>query len=173
MRKLTVLITGTVMLAMLAGVAGATHSPGKGPKQDLAAGTLHATVVDAAGVQTADIQLHINAKSGPLGEDAQGQMWIRVVTATQDIELRARVTCLNVVGNLATAAGLIERGGEAFPGMQTLVISVQDFGEPGGSGATPDTFNAQTLMGPPPATCPVQPTLLPATGGNVIVHDAQ
>jgi hypothetical protein len=172
MRKLTVVITGTIMLAMLAGVAGATHSPGKGPKQDMANGTLHATIDDGTG-QTADVQLHINAKSGPLGEDAQGQMWIRVATPTQDIELRARVSCLNVVGNLATAAGLIERGGEAFPGMQTLVISVQDFGEPGGSGATPDTFNAQTLMGPPPATCPVLPTILPATGGNVIVHDAQ
>jgi hypothetical protein len=43
MRKLVLLMTGTTMLAMLAGVAGATHSPGQGPKHDFAAGTLHGT----------------------------------------------------------------------------------------------------------------------------------
>jgi hypothetical protein len=168
MRKLTVLITGTAMLAILAGVAGATHSPGQGPKHDMAAGTLHSTIGDA------EVDVHVNAKSGPLGQNAQGKMFIRIHNpanlANPDIEVRADVTCLNVVGNLATAAGPIERTDPEFPpGFQTLIISVQDFGSPGGG--TPDRWSAQVQMTPPPTTCPTIPTFNDAEEGNVVVHD--
>jgi hypothetical protein len=172
MRKLTVLGAGIAMLAMLAGVAGATHSPGQGPKHDFAAGTLHGTVQFGGADATVDI--HVNAKSGPLGQNAQGQMFVRISSPTQpEVELRGEVTCLNVVGNLATAGGRLERA-ENFPGgFQTLIVSVQDFGEPGGGPTTPDTFNAQVELTPPPTTCPVLPAAFPSTEGNVVVHDAQ
>jgi hypothetical protein len=99
-------------------------------------------------------------------------MFVRIISPTQpEVEIRAEVTCLNVVGNLATAGGRIERA-ENFPGFQTLIVSVQDFGEPGGGPTTPDTFNAQALMTPPPTTCPVLPATFPATHGNIVVHDA-
>jgi hypothetical protein len=162
-------MTVAVTLAALAGGASATHSGGEGPKHDFAAGTLQTDtgndVVNRA---------HVNAKSGPSGEDAQGQIFFSSRSPLVSSDIRADVTCLRVIGNVAIAGGPIRRAEGLPPNFQTMFVIVQDFGEPGNDPATPDRWSVAVSTGPAPAICPLLeiPPLAPATEGNVVVHDA-
>ena len=154
----------TVALA----IAGPGVVAAQGPRVDLVAGTAQFT--DGL---VADTEWHVNAKSGPMGENPQGHFFVRLESAILlNLDFRGRVTCLNVTGNVAVIGGEItaSRTPDAVVG-QGILIEVTDNGE--GNDDPPDTFNgAFTLI--PPQICPPAPLFpgAPATQGNFVVHDA-
>lgn len=166
-------IAGATALACLAlpAAAAATHSGGQGPKQDFAQGTGHADLPQFGQIGT----FHVNAKSGPGGEDARGHVRLEILrNGALQAELRGRVTCLNVAGNRAVVGAEIERGEAA--GIPDIVGTgaIFEFEDNGsGSDAPPDRSNAG-LVGTPPEVCPPPPVVavLPFGQGNFVVHDA-
>src|SRR5688572_666896 len=104
-------------LALAVNAASATHSNGQGPKQDLAAGTGQ---TDSFGIE---IKVHVNAQSGPSGEDPRGHFSYQAVDPFSDFAISGRVTCLNVAGNLAAVGGVVERSNEpGFPAGEGVLL---------------------------------------------------
>jgi hypothetical protein len=162
-------LVATLTLALLAALAlavspaNATHSNGQGPQMDLAAGTGQ---LDAAGLA---LKAHVNAMSGPSGENPQGDFYLEAATSSfpTPFHVRGGVTCLNVVGNRATVGGVIERSDNpAFPEGSGIFLFIRDDDEGVGDGIGAST-NAV-----PPQTCQFLEPGLPNTQGNFIVHDA-
>ncbi len=112
-----------------------------------------------------DAQVHINAQSGPNGEDARGRF-----TLTQGaLTVEGEISCLNVAGNAALAGGTIVSSNDPFwvvgRGFYQLTI---DNGSPGTSDASQTFF----LLAPP-AACPAPGAGgFTLTSGNYTVHDA-
>jgi hypothetical protein len=161
-------LTLTLTVAFLIGVVQAAAGQPRGPKMDLVAGTGQLQ----AEPSIADTEWHVNAKSGPSGEDPQGTFFVRLEgTFLLDLNIRGRVTCLTVVGNMAVLGAEItsSRGTTEVPG-QGMLIQITDNGE--GNDDPPDTFNGVfTVI--PPQICPA-PFLVgaPITQGNFIVRAA-
>jgi hypothetical protein len=159
-RFLFVLATATAAAAVTPGFAVATHSTGTEPNHDQ---------VDGTGRLGAPFftQVHVNATSGPLGEDAQGEYYVDKDLFGRDF--RGQVTCLNVFGNLAVVGALIERSDSPtlFPVGWFVTIVVEDMGEP----ADGDGVNFGPAQ-PFPVSCvfPFGPLVMEQ--GNFIVHDA-
>lgn len=113
-------------------------------------------------------QIHLNARSGPLGEDPRGHFFVRAVFP--DADVRGSISCLTVVGNTASVGLEIERSRTpAFPEGSGLLLFVADNGEPGDD----DSFNG-FFTPTPPQVCPPP---FPQSGaglfqGNYVVHDA-
>ena len=191
MRRFSVkrLIAGSVLtlpaLAATAVVAVASHSDGNGPKQDFATGTGHRYVIGPPflppGVETRTI-MHVNAHSGPGGEDARGRFFVKreasaLVPDRPDLDFSGRVTCMTVVGNRAVVGGVIthDKLGPVHPlspleGRGYLGVYIDNDQVDGGLF---DRSNSFPLQDPPGPVCP--PFTAP-TGefqtGNFIVHDA-
>jgi hypothetical protein len=167
MKKLLAALTLALLVSVALGasVASATHSNGAGPKNDFVTGT------GQFSPETVDQQVHVNAKSGPSGEDPQGYFF---VTGTSDqgqpIDFRVRVTCLFVNGNIATVGGEIERSRtSAVPVGAGFVLFIRDSGEPGDG----DVFAGGDVSTPPETCPPLVPTMpQPINQGNFVVHDA-
>jgi hypothetical protein len=151
-------------LALAVNAASATHSNGQGPNQDLAAGTGQ---VAAVGL---DFKVHVDAKSGPMGEDPQGHFRLEAVQPFfgVDVDIRGQVTCLQVIDNRATIGGVIERSNDPrFPEGSGILIFVRDDDEGAGDGVS------MALLPSPPQTCEgFADPFRPNTQGNFIVHDA-
>jgi hypothetical protein len=168
MRRLfTSLALALLALLVAAGTASATHSDGAGPGQDLTVGT-GALDDPAAGVF---VKLHVNAKSGPFGEDPSGHLNFKGnPPGVPPIDIQADVTCLFVSGHDAVVGFVVTKSKagpfpEGFPGL----FAIHDGGEPG----TADRFEG--FPGFPDQLCaviPVGATNPPITQGNFIVHDA-
>ena len=166
MKRLLAALTLALLVSLALGlsVANATHSNGDGPNQDLVSGT------GQFSPETVDQEIHVNAKSGPSGEDPQGHFFIRGTTNQgQPIDVRGSVTCLNVNGNNATVVGEIERSRTAaFPKGAGIILIITDRGEPGDG----DGFSGG-VEPTPRETCPPPPFPVPPTSqGNYVVHDA-
>jgi hypothetical protein len=162
-------LVATLTLALLAALAlavspaNATHSNGQGPQMDLAAGTGQ---LDAAGLA---LKAHVNAMSGPSGENPQGDFYLEAAISSfpTPFHVRGGVTCLNVVGNRATVGGVIERSDHpAFPEGSGIFLFIRDDDEGVGDGIAAGQNAA------PPQTCQFLEPGLPNTQGNFIVHDA-
>jgi hypothetical protein len=166
MRRLVTSVTLALASLLVAAVpAGATHSNGKGPGHDLVAGT---GAVENL-VPPVFVKLHVNAKSGPFGTDPRGHVAFRGnPPPIGEIDIKGRVTCLNIVGNQAivgfevtkSKAGPVPEGGGG-------IFSILDMGEPG----TLDAFEGGPLP-QPPTVCPLFPATRTLTQGNFIVHDS-
>jgi hypothetical protein len=154
------LAAATLAVAATPGIAVATHSSGDDPNHDQ---------VDGTGRLGAPFftQVHVNATSGPSGEDAQGQYYIDKDVFGRDF--RGRVTCLTVIGNLAVVGAVIERSdfSTLFPVGYFVRIVVHDLGEPGDV----DGINFSEAN-PLPVSCVFPFATLPMQQGNFIVHDA-
>jgi hypothetical protein len=162
-----------VGLLAVAGSAGATHSGGAGPGNDLVAGT-GAIDTPVTPFGPIFVKLHVNAQSGPFGIDPRGNVVFRgnppigTPPSPVEIDIQGRVTCLNVFGNQAivgfevtkSKAGPVPEGGGG-------IFSILDNGEPG----TADAFEGGPLA-QPPTFCPPFPATRTITQGNFIVHDA-
>ena len=164
MKKLVATLTLALLAALALAVspAKATHSNGQGPQMDLAAGTGQ---LDAAGLA---LKAHVNAMSGPSGENPQGNFYLEAATSSTAFDVRGGVTCLNVVGNRATVGGVIERSDNPqFPEGSGIFLFIRDDDEGVGDGIAAGQNAA------PPQTCQefLEPGL-PNTQGNFIVHDA-
>lgn len=169
LRLARALLVGVATLALTAGVAGATHSDGTGPKDDFVNGTGNFE----GPLGTLDFLFHVNAKGGPSGEDPDGALWIKGVTALGEVNFQGSVTCLRVTGNRADVGGRVERSrtAAAVEG-QGFIFEFVDNGEPGSNPDqnAPDTFNG-ALLPLPPAICDFT-DLAPINRGNFVVHDA-
>lgn len=162
MKRLLMVLSLALLTSLVigAGVANATHSNGKGPEQDLVSGT--GQFED----ETTDQQIHVNAKSGPEGQDARGSILEKTTTAIEEISYKAKVTCLSVSGNKAVIGGEIVKSKTGETGF--VVVYVEDDGEPGkGSDRVERVFSATA------PTCEEEfPAAKTITKGNYIVHDA-
>ncbi len=157
-RIMSVLAVAILATVAFSGVALATHSNGNGPNKDFVTGSTRFPFLDA--------KVHINAMSGPSGEDPRGHFYINQESFAV---FRGTVTCLNVVGNRAMVGGEVERSSPGFPDEGTGFLQlIVDNGEPGDSDSS-----ETTLTEVPPTICPPPlPSGIPATRGNYVVHDA-
>jgi hypothetical protein len=145
-------------------IASANHSGGNGPDYDKVDGTVEDLFPST---------LHINAISNADGTEPRGHFWYELpaeAPGTIVAEVAGEVTCLRVVGNMASIGVRIDRDKlPGFPGEgQGMLFHVTDMGEPGDLDTHLDIF---TLV--PPTVCPL-PILFPFLhdSGNYIVHDA-
>ena len=148
-RRMVVLAAFALLLALSA--AGGVMAA---PKRDLAAGT--------ALFPELDVRVHINAQSGPSGEDARGTFRLEQGT----ISLGGSVTCLFVSGTTAIIGGTLEQNEFGAGGFLQFV---QDNGSPG----TSDQSVTFALLAEAPTTCASGPSSGFVVGrGNYVVHDA-
>lgn len=158
MRRLSVVALFVLVLAAIPAFASATHSPGKGPKHDL--------VVGSARFTTPVASVRISAKSGPNGENPRGHFFLTEF----GWQFRGSVTCVRVVGNLASVGGRVtsSSGAGGPPVGSGFIQLTQDNGSPGRND------RSQTIRVPsPPMACPAPTT--PAfvlARGNYVVKDA-
>jgi hypothetical protein len=112
------------------------------------------------------IQVHINARADASGADPRGYVTARIKTL--GITDRARVICLNVIGNRATVGTEIVKSND--PGLegQGQLWSVVDNGESGGV----DRIAGHPITPTPPVVCPQLFFNVPVVSGNYVVHDA-
>jgi hypothetical protein len=160
-----------IALLVTAGSAAATHSNGKGPRHDLVAGT-GAIDTPVTPFGPIFVKLHVNAKSGPGGEDPRGKLVFRGNPPPFGaVDIHGDITCVNVSGNQATVGFVVTKSRAGFPVGIFGEFSIVDSGEPG----TADTFEGRPTggTGQLPSTCELfQPRPQPITQGNFIVHDA-
>jgi hypothetical protein len=166
---LSFLLVCAALLAF-AGVSGATHSPGTGPKQDVVAGT--ATLVVPPPYLQAP-RLHVNANNDPATGAARGHFFIQY--SAPPIDIRGDAVCVDTLATTGTVIGQVEsvtaNPGDypsGFPSVNDFVqIRITDLGEPG----TLDKANWDAIGSAQPATCQAQSGDLPISQGNYIVHD--
>jgi hypothetical protein len=162
-QMLTPLLVAVSLLVPMA--ATASHSPGDGPKLDKADGTVE---------DIAPTTLHVNAVSNPDGTEPRGHLWYRSQQpGFGPFDEVGSVTCLRVVGNLASVGMRIDRSKlPGFPGEGNgFLFIVQDFGEPG-DGTPPDS-HVDFFTATPPMVCPPPFVFtFPHKSGNFVVHDA-
>jgi hypothetical protein len=152
-------------LLVVAGSAGATHSGGQGPGQDLVAGT---GAVENL-VPPIFVKLHVNAISGPVGEDPRGNLVFRGNPPPFGaVDIHGDITCLNVSGNQATVGFLVTKSRAGFPVGTNGEFSIVDSGEPGPL----DRFEGRPTPFNLPSECPLFDARQTMTQGNFIVHDA-
>ena len=185
-RRLTAVGLGLVALAALPVMADASHSGGKGPKQDFATGTGHRFASGPPslpeGVESRTI-MHVNARSVPDGDErARGRFFVKREASTPvpsrpDLDFSGRVTCMSVEGNRAVVGGVIthDKLGLVHPlspleGRGYLGVYIDNDQV---SGGLADRSNSFPLATPPGQNCPefTDPTGEFQTG-NFIVHDA-
>jgi hypothetical protein len=169
MRLVTTVTIALLALLATAGSAVATHSNGKGPGKDLVAGT-GAVDTPVTPFGPIFVKLHVNAKSGPDGENPRGRLVFRGNPPPFGaVDIRAKITCVNVSGNQATVGFVVTKSRAGFPVGTNGEFSILDAGEPGAGG---DRFEGRPVAGGGPSTCePFFPRQV-ITQGNFIVHDA-
>ena len=155
--KRTSIAFGLTLLCLVLAPAAASAAPGsgKGPKQDLVAGT----------GQTGSFKLHVNAQSGPSGDDPRGKVQLEVTDdPTSILNFNADVTCMAVDGPNSVVAGVTDLG-------LVFVINASDNGQ--GNGA-PDAWFASFFGGSPPGPgeCSPTPGAFATSLGNFTVHDS-
>jgi hypothetical protein len=167
---LTLAVAAAVMAAVVGGTAAAPGN-GQGPKEDLVAGTGQSTFQSFFGPLA--FFLHVDAHSGPAGEDPRGHFILRRsggAPSLPQLDIHGDITCLNVVGNTAGMNGVITKSETPSlpPGTQ-LYISIVDNGE--GNKNPPDTFGLNTAI--PLFACPPgsPATVQPVEQGNYVVKD--
>jgi hypothetical protein len=150
-------------LALAVNLASATPGNAQGPKTDLAAGTGQTDFFGS------EIKVHVNAQSGPSGEDPRGHFSYQAVDPSLDFEISGRVTCLNVVGNRAVVGGVVERSNDpSFPAGEGVLIFIVDDDKGAGDGFFAVATDTPETCPPPP---PFEPPF-PTNQGNWVVHDA-
>lgn len=169
-RRLLIATVGLLALAVSPVMAVATHGEGQGSaKKDFAVGTGHFQGAGPAG--PTDVTMHVNAKSGPAGQNAKGRFFVHRELPSK-LDLHGTVTCLKVVGNQAVIGGRIDRSkisDPLFPEGGGIVIQVDDTDE--GTTITDRMHGGPSAS--PPATCPdpIAAARLRVQQGNFVVHD--
>jgi hypothetical protein len=112
------------------------------------------------------IQVHINAHADASGAHPRGR--VRAQIKTLGIDDRARVVCLNVIGNQATVGTEIVKSNDPALEGQGQLWSVVDNGEYGGV----DRIAGYPIAPTPPVVCPLLFFNVPVVSGNYVIHDA-
>jgi hypothetical protein len=169
-----------VSMSLSVGAAKASHSNGAGPNKDLLIGT-GKDFSDGA----LDSYFHINAQSGPEGENPGGHFTVRTTFGTFDpipVAIKGEVACLAVRDNRSVVVGLGEdKQVDDLGPFWLFVLFIDDNGE----GQEPNDTFTYTLIGQPnPIPVPAcnRNDLLDSLDevhpfnvieqGNFIVHDA-
>lgn len=151
-------LLGVLLVLSLAVPLAASGNP---PTQDKVDGTVEDIFPST---------LHVAAISDANGSNARGNLWYHAENPGFTINVAGEVTCLNVVGNMATIGMRIDRA--KLPGLvgegDGFLFVVNDNGEPGDMDTHLDIPQAV-----PPTVCP-NPFLFvfPHKSGNFIVRDA-
>jgi hypothetical protein len=151
-------LTAVAVFVVATGSAKVARADGKGPQTDVVAGEAQFAGLGAV--------IHINAQSGPNGEDARGHFSF---AQTGSASFEGDVSCLNVEGNAAYAGGtIVSSDNPALVGQGFMQLTT-DNGSPG----TSDQSVTTQIGGPVPTTCPTpSPGGFTLTYGNYVVHDA-
>jgi hypothetical protein len=157
-----------VVVAMTAAPAAATHNGGAGPARDFVVGT-GSLFVFLPPFGAFDVRLHVNASSDSASTGARGRFWTELEGGLT-VDLRGRVTCVNVEGNHATVAGVIDHSSIGFPPVGGGILA---FGVDRGEGAnSPGDSVLGIPIGAPLRTCPpVVSDGVQIDGGNFVAHD--
>lgn len=159
-----------VVCAAAAAPASATHSAGAGPSRDFVNGT-GSIFVFLPPFGAFDVRLHVNASADSPSSGATGRFWTELEGGLT-VDLRGRVTCLNVDGHHATVSGVIERSSIGFPPVGGGILA---FGVDNGEGANSAGDSVLGIpIGAPLRNCP--PVLSDGVrieGGNFVAHDAR
>ncbi len=128
------------------------------------------------GFQTGDLNWGVSAHSGPTGEEPFGHVSATSPEGPSDLKQgRLRVTCVNVLGNLA-AIGAVPTKAASNDGETPFLFFFRDGGPGGGTPVEPDGFNA---LEADPNQCKDPLALLvaaaapPIERGNILVRDVQ
>ncbi len=168
MRRVAVSIIASALMMVGMNGAAANHSEGRGPAQDLVAGT--------GKMERFGTFVHVNAHADPHGTGANGSFFVRQTFFRLPLDFSGRVTCLVVNGNRATIGGEVTRNRPVAPGGvlpnpavgSGVLIDVVDNDDNG----VPDSANF-TFRPAPPTVCPtLNSHQFPIDEGNFIVHDA-
>jgi hypothetical protein len=184
-----------VSIYLSVSVASASHTNGGGPNKDLVVGstneTLRLTESDTGILVTINIQVHVNAQSGPAGENARGHFVVRFERnggsrpiEIDEIDATGKITCLAVRENRTLLLGPVGRN-KGEDSLRFFALFVDDNGEgkepndkalvaffPGDPG--PDPFDEELCRRAPDI---LDDPLGPKPGlvikkGNFTVHDA-
>ena len=125
-------------------------------------------------VQFFSTDLSFSARSNFNGTEARGSARFTSANLDPNQVVEGDVTCLQVLNNIATIAGVItnvRNPQQNFTGIHGFQIQVTDTGK---FDQAPDTVSSFfTLAAPNPAACPVAaPGGSPVTEGEVVVSDA-
>ena len=160
-----IVVAAVSLVAALSMATAATGVPSQG---DRVAGTIERLTL--AGFP---LTAHVNAKSGPQGEDAQGSFWQTIQDpALGEVTIRGHVTCLAVDGNKATVLASIDESTDPrVPVGSLFQTQITDNGSPGaGSDSTIALFGFQPGEG-----CPASFDIAPEVtilDGNFMVTDS-
>src|SRR5687768_9147555 len=123
-----VLLLGTTLLAVASsGIANASHSATDNYPYDFA----HANSVTASGgsLGADPVQIHFGASSGPAGARPRGSFGFSGTA----VSASGSLACLNVSGNTATLAGVVQIG-NTLPVGTVVAFTVVDNPASGGQG---------------------------------------
>jgi hypothetical protein len=171
MKRVLLCVASTlVVLLVAAGGASASHSEGAGPNMDLVVGTgqIDAVLPDGSVI---DVFIHVDAMSGPSGEDPQGHVVFHAFPPAVPfpIDIQGSVICVRASGNRATVGFVITKVKEGpLPVGFGGIFSFTDNGEPGDM----DMFEGSPAPAQVAAQCLFPPATRTATSGNFVVHDA-
>jgi hypothetical protein len=156
-------LLAALFLALVCALVVASGVASADPKQDLVSGT--GQFVSFAG---SDSQLHVNAQSGPSGEDPRGHFFFtRSNFGTNVFDFSGRVTCVNVSGNLAAVGGVVTKSETpSAPEGSGILINIEDRGPHAGDPAS--VFQRSV----PPTNCEFIGFTVDSQKGNFEVHDA-
>ncbi len=173
-RTLTALTGLLTMMLAVPAANGASQGTGQGTGRESVYGTGHfeGELPPNSG-QPVDITMHVNATSGPSGEDPKGRFFAHR-SAPTELHIHGDVTCLKVEDNRATVGGKVTQSEQAsWPEGSGILIQIENNGQ--GSNDLPDRMHGTpNPLSEPPEDCPepTQPTRLPVEEGNFVVYDA-
>ena len=115
-------------------------------------------------------EFHIDAKSGPNGENPTGKVSFKKRSTGATIE--GPVICLNVVGNIAGIGVDISKTKKTNDAASGILVWVEDNGKKV-HGQSPDEIRSMEIYtNQPPTTCPpIDPARMPLQKGDIKVVD--
>lgn len=116
-------------------------------------------------------QFHINAKSGPNGEDPQGKFSFKRKDGAPNEKFTAEVTCVNVQGNLASVIGYVTKTkNDPFPAGKYYLVRLKDDGK--GEFTMDEIQNGPYVGDPYTCPTPIEPRPEAITKGDIKITDA-
>jgi hypothetical protein len=187
MRKVLVSLIALLAVALMPGVASATHSNGTGPDKDFVAGSGKGPLPTPFGTFPAHYEA--NGQSTATGGSPATGSWFTVICPSEDLNsppcstnpltvalapvtISGDILCVNAVGNQATWRGVITQSSTALapPGAGVFTRWVDN-----GEGANDPPDQQTGFLTPPPGpnpACPIVPFATnPNLQGNLVVHD--
>jgi hypothetical protein len=167
-KKASVLLAGLALITTMV-----SSRPDRASAMQATSGGDAHDQVDGTFTSVFGTTFHINAISGPHGENARGSFYVERKdpdTGLVQLDFAGFVTCLSVFENIATVGGEIDRSKTELPVPgegNGVLLFVFDAGSPGDL----DDVNGIALL-ERPRFCPFGLAPNPQMRGNMIVFDA-